>query len=126
MRYDPENPPDAATWLALDEGLRIEDVSAYHERVRAQLPNARLHAAFHVIVENQLAEGIAIVRETLDRLLAEGLDRHDAIHAISSVLVKHVWSLMREAPQASDPHQPYFRDLQSLAARSWLDDAHHT
>jgi hypothetical protein len=48
----------------------------------------RAHAANHVIVENQLAMGDAtVVPATLARLMQEGLDRHDAIHAIGSVLV---------------------------------------
>jgi hypothetical protein len=40
----------------------------------------------HVVVENQVALGEATsVPEALDRLINEGLDRHDAVHAVGSV-----------------------------------------
>jgi hypothetical protein len=89
MRYDASKAPDPQEWLELDESDRIDLVKRYH--IRAKLPvgeNERLHAAAHVIVENQVAMGDAtVVPATLARLMREGLDRHDAIHAIGSVLV---------------------------------------
>ncbi len=40
----------------------------------------------HVVVENQIALGDEIpVARNLHQLMAQGLDRHDAIHAIASV-----------------------------------------
>jgi hypothetical protein len=41
-----------------------------------------------VAVETQLAEGHAEATAALDRLLQEGLDRHEALHAIGSVLAE--------------------------------------
>jgi len=53
--------------------------------------SARAHAATHGIVENQAAMGHAtVVPTTLDRLMRDGLDRHDAVHAIGSVLLQIV------------------------------------
>lgn len=121
MRYDPATAPDAATWLALDEAKRLDLVSAYHRRTRAKLPNAQVHAALHAIVENQLAQGFALAKDALDRLRAEGLDRHEAIHAIGSVLMGHVWGLMWEGAKALDPNEPYFQALQALTASSWME-----
>jgi hypothetical protein len=47
----------------------------------------KLHAVMHVIIENQVALGDEVpAQRTLRRLMAEGLDRHQGIHAISSVL----------------------------------------
>ena len=87
MRYDPLRTPDAEQWLDLDEMERMDLVADYHRRARIKLPNPRLHATLHVIVENQiLLADETPVAATLERLLAEGLDRHDAIHAIASVL----------------------------------------
>jgi len=51
-RYDPQNPPDREGWLSLDESEQIEIVLQYHRRARVRLPNARLHATMHVVVEN--------------------------------------------------------------------------
>lgn len=119
MRYDPRTTPDSNEWLALDESKRLERVSAYHRRMRVPLPNVQLHAAAHVIVENQLAEGIADVRDTLERLLTEGLDRHEAIHAIGSVLVGQVWELMRQGAKTHELSKPYLQALRALTVRSW-------
>jgi len=121
--YNPEQAPDRDEWLALGEAERIELVAAYHGRTRERLPNLRLHAAFHAVVENQLAEGIEAVEETLARLIGEGLDRHSGIHAIGSVLAEHLSNLMRNEPKkGTDTNEPYFRRLRSLTASSWVRD----
>jgi len=119
MRYNPESAPDSETWLALDEAQRIELVSAYHHRLGVKLPNAQLHAAIHVIVENQLAQEVALVKDALARLRAEGLDRHEAIHAIGSVMIGHVANILRADAKSSDVNAPYFQALQKLTANSW-------
>ena len=118
--YDPQRAPDPKSWLALDEEERIVLALQYHRRARVRLPNARLHATIHVIVENQVALGDEIpVRRTLERLRAEGLDRHDAVHAIGSVTTKHIYDLLKEGPPAGDPNAPYWAELQSLTAEGW-------
>jgi hypothetical protein len=120
--YDPEQAPERDEWLALGEAERIELVAAYHKRTREKLPNLRLHAAFHAVVENQLAERIEAVEETLARLIDEGLDRHEGIHAIGSVLAEHLSNLMRKGGKGPDPNEEYFRRLRSLTATSWAGD----
>ena len=70
--YDPEKQPIPAEWLALDEGDRLRLVELYHRVSRIRLPNLRLHAAIHAVVENQLAlDEQPIVRNSLNRLLSE-------------------------------------------------------
>ena len=119
-RYDPHHAPDPEAWLALDEGERTELVRQYHRRARVRLPNARLHATIHVVVENQVALGDEIpVRRTLERLRAEGLDRHDAVHAVGSVLAKRIYELLKEGLPAGDPNEPYWAELESLTAEGW-------
>ena len=118
-RYDPEVAPIAEEWLELDEGERISLVEDYHRRKRIRLPQARLHATIHVVVENQLALGEQVVIQTLDRLQAEGLTRHDALHAIGLVVAEHLVDLMRSDPKdVSDPNAPYFERLRRLSASS--------
>ena len=51
QRYDPLKAPDPEEWLALDEQERMELVQDYHRRMRIRLPNAKLHAVAHAIVE---------------------------------------------------------------------------
>jgi hypothetical protein len=121
MKYDSEASPDSGTWLSLDEGERISLVIEYHRHIREKLPNMSLHAALHVVVENQLAAGIPVVNETLNRLISEGLDRHDAIHALGSVLSKHIYDSLRGQAQSLDPNDAYFKDIRSLTARSWRE-----
>ena len=118
--YDPLLAPDAEAWLALDESARISAVEAYHEAERFKLPNLRVHATFHVVVETQIAMGDELpVRRKLVSLMADGLDRHDAIHAIASVLANHMHSLMTGSALGPDPNQAYFNELKRLTARRW-------
>ena len=118
--YDPDRSRAAADWLELDEGERIELVSSYHRRKKIRLPNAQLHAVIHVIVENQLALGEQVVVETLARLQREGLSRHDALHAIGSVLAGDVYELMQESSEPTgDIYRHYLERLQKLTAKNW-------
>ena len=118
--YDPNVAPSAADWLTLDEDERMERVSSYHRRKKVTLPNTELHAVIHVVVENQLAMGEGVVIATLARLQAEGLDRHDALHAIGSVLSGYIYDLMREESDAKDvAYARYLERLETLSASSW-------
>jgi hypothetical protein len=96
-------------------------VKRYH--IRAKLPvgeNERLHAAAHVIVENQVAMGNAtVVPVTLARLMREGLDRHDAIHAIGTVLVGIYFDVAKDPSRQININAAYGRQLSELTAASW-------
>ena len=88
MRYNADRQPDSEAWLALDEEERIDIVMASHRQKRVRLENAKVHAVAHVIVENQIALGSPpLVAATMARLMEEGLGRHDAIHAVGSVVL---------------------------------------
>ena len=118
--YDPETAPNTVEWLELEEDERISRVSAYHRHAKIKLPNLNIHAALHAVVENQIAEELQDVRETVARLQTEGLSRHDAIHAVGSVLVVRLQALMREGPRAQFAVEAYSQDLRSLTAQGWL------
>lgn len=118
--YNPDTSPTPTDWLGTDEGDRIELVSAYHRRKKIKLSNAQLHAVIHVVVENQLALGEPMVVNTLSRLQGEGLSRHDALHAIGSVLAENLYELMREGDASTAaPYQQYLERLQRLTAKTW-------
>jgi len=118
--YDPDTPRPSADWLQTDEGERIELVSSYHRHKKIDLPNAQLHAVIHVVVENQLALGEEVVSQTLARLQREGLSRHDALHAIGSVLAADLYELMQESSEATgDARRRYLERLQKLTAKNW-------
>ena len=73
----------------------------------------------HMIVENQLAERISPVEAALQRLESEGLDRHDAVHAIASVLAEHLHGIIQGHSPEADPNEPYYRALEKLSAATW-------
>jgi hypothetical protein len=119
VRYDPTVPPQPTEWLALDEAEQIALVEKYHRRAGIDLPNATLHALIHTTVERQLAAKLPSVVRALQRLQAEGLDRHDAIHAIGAVLAEHMRQLMIGELNVPDPNPICFAALDRLSAASW-------
>jgi hypothetical protein len=119
-RYDPLQAPEPEEWLSLDESERIRLAAEYHRRARIRLPNVKVHAVFHVIAENQIALGDKIpVRRTLVRLMEEGLDRHEVIHAIGLALSEHIYGRVQGAVAQPDPNQPYYEALDRLTAEEW-------
>ena len=121
--YDPLVAPDSEVWLALDEGERLILIEQYHRDADVDLPNFAVHAAIHAAVENQLASNLAPVCEAFTRLMSEGLNRHDAIHAIGSVLAAQLFELMRVGKaEPTEPNERYFRSLRELTAARWLRD----
>ena len=118
MRYDPDSRPDPEEWSDLDESRRIGLVMDYHRRARIRVPNLRLHATFHVIVENQALLGDeTLVAATLERLMDEGLHRHDAIHAIASVLSGVMFDATK-TQGGGDLNAAYFREVARLTAEA--------
>ena len=117
--YDPMSAPDPEAWLALDEQERIALVRAYHESERVEPGNAAFHAIAHTVVENQLAMNVEQVQVALDRLMAEGLDRHDALHAVGSVLAEHIWGTVKGKPGKQLSPESYYRALKKLTAKTW-------
>src|ERR1700756_5356129 len=100
--YDPLKRPNHSEWLSLDEQERL--VEDFHRRSRIRLPNLTVHAAIHAVVENQIASGDATpVDRTMQRLMSEGLDRHDAIHAVGSILIGHIADLLQKPNDIADP-----------------------
>ncbi|MBK1713257.1 hypothetical protein [Rubrivivax gelatinosus] len=120
-RYDPALEPDAGQWLALPEQTRIDLAAQYHRAARIQLPNVAAHAAFHAIVENQIALGLAPVVRAMARLRAGGLSRHDAIHAVCTALAEHFFELMQSpgGTLAADSQARYEAAVERLDAAEW-------
>ena len=119
-RYDPDDASIPDEWLALDEGVRINLVERFHSDARIPLPNLLAHAAFHVVVENQLAlPDQVLVRDTLQRLISEGLSRHDAVHAIGSIVAVRVHKLLQPGARTTDSEVEYHAKLQRLTAKRW-------
>jgi hypothetical protein len=119
-RYDPMQARDPAWWLSLDEAERIVLVTDYHRRAREKAPSVQSHVAIHAVVETQVAMGDELpVTAALARFQAEGLDRHDALHAIGSVLAENIYNIAKGKIATKDANQPYWAALERLSAKSW-------
>jgi hypothetical protein len=121
--YDPLEDPNSTEWLDLDEQERIGFVTDYHKNKRIELPNRLVHAAFQTAVENQPAEGIPDVRDALTRLMGEGPDRHEAMHAIGSVPAECAWTALRPKASGADLNEEYLENLRRLSANEWVKKA---
>jgi len=120
VKYDPNSPVDPKTWGALDESEKGTAVAKYHRRLGIHPPNAAMHTIVHVIVENQIALGDEFPAEAvLKRLISEGLNRHEAVHAIGSVVADHIFHTLRGPRTVADPNAEYIEKLRNLTADSW-------
>jgi len=119
-RYNAEQPPDPDTWLDLDEFERIDLVQDFVEANETDIQEEarKLHALIHVAVENQLAMAVDPVPETMARLVRQGLTRHDAIHAIGTVLSGGMYEIMKGNAKAWNPRR-YGKRLKKLTAKRW-------
>ena len=119
--YDPFKAPDPDEWEALDEGERIMLVEDYHVEAGEDAPEVYRHSMIHVDVENQVAMGAKIpVRANLLRLMRQGLDRHEALHAIGDVVAAHMYDLASGADLGRDPNKRLFKKIKKLNAADWL------
>jgi hypothetical protein len=125
-RYNPEVAPDPEQWLSLDEGERILLVESYHRDARVELPKAArpMHASIHVVVENQLALNDEPVVRAFARLRKEGLSRHDAVHAIGSVVGEHIYDLLKEKKDSPETSRArYYAAIERLTVATWRGDS---
>src|SRR5882724_2564047 len=122
MTYDTLQDLDPDRWLALDEFARIDAVEHYHRQRKIRLPNRRVHAPIHAVVEDQVALGDRYpAKPVLERLMREGLDRHEAIHAIGSVLSGRIFDVLKHTHKyehgENDLSTEYLEELEKLTAQ---------
>lgn len=108
ISYDPKDAPAAQQWLDLAETDRIKLIERYHRRAKIKVPSIAAHCAVHAIVENQLALKLDFVVAALERLVTQGLTRHDAIHAIGSQVAELFFDVSRD-DHDDDGHVTYAR-----------------
>ena len=122
LAYDPEIQPDTEPWLEIDEQERISLAETFHRRAGIDLPNVMAHAVFHAIVENQIALKVGAVVRAIPRLMRQGLSRHDAIHAIASVLAEYLHEQANIASEDSSEvaNARYEAAVERLSAKEWL------
>lgn len=121
--YDPLKAPDPEQWLEIDEDERNELIREYHENAGIELEFIALltHVGLHLVVENQVAMSDETnVSATLQRLMDEGLDRHQAMHAIGLVLMEHMHNAVSGDGDRETLMKDYYRKLEKLTADKWL------
>ncbi|CAE6964685.1 hypothetical protein [Paraburkholderia domus] len=125
-KYNPGCAPEPESWLELDEQERIALVETYHRVARIKLPNATAHAALHAIVENQIALNLEPVVRAMDRLGKEGLTRHEAVHAIGSVVAEHLFDILKtdQNDDAATSQARYYAAVERVTAASWRRGEH--
>jgi hypothetical protein len=120
LEYDPDHAPPPQEWLSLDEQERFRLAEDYHRRRGVVAPDMKAHAIFHAIVENQIAEQLDCVTRAMPRLMAEGLTRHEAVHAVGSVLTNYMHALLTKSEDGdTGSHGAYIAAVDELTAKAW-------
>ncbi len=115
-QYNPANNPKPREWLALDELTRLDLISQFHEDHGEFGESIEAHSGIHATIETQLAMDLPNVRSALGRLRKSGLTRHDAIHAIGTVLAEHIREIMTNRDIDTDEaNSRYYEKLNTLA-----------
>ena len=119
--YDPSQNPSPSEWLDLSELTRIELIEAFHVNQGIDLPNLRVHAAIHCAVENQIAENFEPTVQAMKRLCVEGLSRHDAIHAVGSVVAEHIFQILKAPDNGTQGrlNEQMAKDIDRITAKRW-------
>jgi hypothetical protein len=118
--YNPSIEPNRENWLNASESERLTAVIKFHKSSEDDLDEKALtaHSSIHVIVENQLALDVELLAETMEKLLRQGLERHEAIHAIGAVISGDILALLRGEIAEFSPKK-YRRKLEKLTAKRW-------
>jgi len=117
--YNPSIPPKADIWLELDEKHRLNLINDFVENYEQEIEKEarRIHAAIHMIIENQLALSVELTTETYNRLKRQELDRHQIIHAIGAVISEDIFELMNGNKE--NPFEGQKLRLKKLTAKRW-------
>ena len=103
-----EHPEYADIWDHLSE--------LGNEEIEVDGVNPILHITAHQTVENQLAQDDPKeVRRTIEKLTRQGYTRHEAIHAIGSVVMDEIWNILKEKRPFDEAR--YSRSLRALTEK---------
>jgi hypothetical protein len=123
--YNPQEAPDPKEWLEMEEVEQQMAVMESHPSFEDDLSKDQfhIHCMMHAVVETQIAMGDEIpVQAALQRLMRQGLDRHSAVHAIASVLTKHLWEVGTGRNTSGDINEAYMKEVKQLTPQKWIDE----
>ena len=102
--------------------VRVAREHALHPHPGMAGTRLRLHLSVHVVVETQLSGGKPPeVGATLQRLMEQGLERHQAIHAVGQVAAEEVVACLSRGERYDEDR--YVSRLRALSARDLHDEA---
>lgn len=119
--YNPDKPLNVSEWLVLDDEQRKILVSNFHESTEEEFQDdgaLTMHSYMHVVVENQIATNVDFVPETVTKLVRQGLSRHEALHAISAIIVEDIFDMLKGTKSEFCPKK-YRRKLEKITAKRW-------
>jgi hypothetical protein len=76
-------------------------------------------AVTRAYLSSYIAERLESVVRAVARLTAEGLSRHDSIHAIATVLAEHINELFNAKADEEHSAAIYSAAVERLTARGW-------
>jgi hypothetical protein len=100
LEYNPSNEPDPGWWLSLSEFERLTLVMEYHDKTSEEYGQGesgrKLHATFHCIIENQIAEGVEETQRLVIKKSQEFGNRHEAIHYLARDISGDIFLTMQQ------------------------------
>ena len=120
IKYNANSVPVPEEWLALEEEARVKLIQEYLEESGDFTgENAHLHACMQAIVENQIAaDDPPATAQAVKRLMKEGLERQNALHAVAYALNNELFFMHKNGKEFSTTR--YRTNLNKLSARKWL------
>jgi len=117
--YDALIEPEPEIWLKLSEDERILLIENYVENNETNIEKEALiiHSSIHMVVENQLAENLEPTKETYNRLIRQGLNRHETIHAIGTAVTNDIYNMLQNKTKFNE--KTYKNRLRKLTAKKW-------
>ncbi len=97
-----------------DAAWEMGDMAIYPQEINGTVINPFVHTVWHVMVDKQIQdESPEFVAETYNRLMKEGVDSHDALHAIIGVYAGLYYGNFRKGDSFSNLE--YETQLQGLS-----------
>jgi len=101
----------------MDETWKLGELASYPQEINGMVVNPFVHTVLHLIVDLQIqSETPEYVESTFGRLQNEGMEEHEALHAIIAIYADLYFSNFRKGGSFS--YLDYQSRLQNIAADS--------
>ncbi len=105
----------------LDKIWKMGELAAYPQEADGMVVNPFVHTVLHLIVDNQIeTDSPEYVSETFARLIDEGMEEHESLHAIIAIYADLYFSNFRKGGSFS--YLDYESRLRNICAESAPDE----